>query len=259
MSEEISSNALERGFTILETIAESSSGLTNSEISRKLEIPKSTASYLLRTMEKRGYLRKDETTGKFRLGFRLLRLTHGILDNVDVREVAKPVMQEFVKRTQMASHLAVLDNGRAVYVEKIEAESFVRMDIWVGHRLPVHTTAVGKALVAYLPTEEVIRILEERGMEKRTLQTISTHTRFLRELEKVRTYGFALDNEENSEGVRCVASPIFNMQGKVIAAIGTSNLSFHLEDSKLPEIVEILKKSAAEISMQLGYLPPSNG
>lgn len=253
MPDEISSNALERGFAILEAVANSSHGLTNSDISRRLDIPKSSASYLLRTLEKLGYLHRDSNSGKYHLGLKMLTLTRNVLVDLDVREIAKPYLEKFAKQTLLPSHLAVLDNGRAVYVEKVETPGFVKMDIWVGHRVPVHTTAIGKALAAHLTETEVERILNERGMEKKTLQSISTHTRFARELEKVRQFGFAIDNEENADGVRCVAAPIFDFNNEVVATFGTSSTTIQLTEARLPEVVELIKKSAQEISRKMGY------
>lgn len=253
MAEEISSNALERGFAILEIVAASNNGLTNSDISRRLQIPKSTASYLLRTLENMSYMTRDADSGRYKLGLRLLGLTRGLLLNLNVRDVAKPHLQKFVDETNMSAHLAVLDSGRAVYVEKVEALSFVKMDIWVGHRVPIHTTAVGKALVAHLPEKEVQQILEQCGMEKRTVQSIATNTKYLRELEKVRNFGFAIDNEENSDGARCVAAPVFNSNGKTIAAFGTSGLASLLTETTLPEIADKIRQAASEISSQMGF------
>lgn len=199
MSSETTSNAVERAFSILETVAESANGLSNSDISRRLKVPKSSASYILRVMEKRGYLIRGEG-GKYRLGWKIMNLSHGQTAHLDVRQVAKPILEKFVEKSRMSeAHLAVLDNGRAVYVEKVETQnSFIKMDIWVGHRLPIHTTAIGKILVAYLPETEVLKILDLRGMEKKTRRSITDKKKFLIELEKTRKFGFALDNEENS-------------------------------------------------------------
>jgi len=253
MSEETTSNAVERAFSILEIISESNQGLTNSDISRRLKLPKSSASYILRVMEKRGYLIRTE--GKYRLGLRIMSLARGQSAHVDVREVAKPILEKFVEKSRMSeAHLAVLDNGRAVYIEKVEAEnSFIKMDIWVGHRLPVHTTAIGKVLVAYLPEQEVIKILDLRGMEKKTRRSITDKKKFLRELEKVRDYGFAFDNEENSLNVRCLAAPVFNHNGEVVAALGTSTTILQLDKTHLPKVVELVKDAAQKVSRQIGY------
>ena len=249
-----SKNTVERTLSILETIAHSTGGMTNSDISRRLKLPKSSASYILRILENRGYLTRESNSGKYRLGLKLMGLTRESATHTDIREVAKPIMESFVKRNNLSTHLAVLDNGRAVYVEKVEnANSFIKMDIWVGHRLPVHSTAIGKVLLSEMSEKEVLAILELRGMEKKAPKTITNPKRFLKELEKVRTYGFALDNEENSDGVRCIASPIFDAQGKIVAAIGTSDTINRLDEAHLPKTVEMIKKSAAQISSLLGF------
>lgn len=249
-----SSTAIGRAFDILEAIARrGDGGMTNSDLSRRLQIPKSSASYILRTLENRGYLQRDQNSGKYSLGLKLLILSRGITADSDARALAKPLLEKFVKETNLSAHLAVLDNGRAVYVERVEAVSFVKMDIWVGHRVPVHSTAVGKALVSDLTEAEVTKILDARGMDKRTLQTIATHTKFLRELERVRAVGYALDNEENSESVRCIAAPVFAHDNKVVAAFGTSATTMQLTEAALPNIADKIKTAARKISEQLGF------
>ncbi len=249
-----SKNTIERTLSILETVAHSTNGLTNSDISRRLKIPKSSASYILRVLEKRGYLLRETNSGKYRIGLKLMSLTREVSTHLDVREVARPIMEDFVKRTSLSTHLAVLDNGRAVYVEKVEnPNSFIKMDIWVGHRLPVHSTAIGKILVSQMTETEILAILELRGMEKKTPKTITNQKKFLKELENVKTYGFAVDNEENSFDVRCVASPVYDSQGKIIAALGTSDTIIRLDEAHLPKIVEMVKNSAEKISKIFGY------
>ena len=254
MSEEKTANAVERTFSILELVAESAQGLSNSDISRRLKLPKSSASYILRVMEKRGYLSRADG-GKYRLGLKIMSLSRGRLAHVDVREIAKPILENFLRQSRMSeAHLAVLDNGRAVYVEKVEAEnSFIKMDIWVGHRLPVHTTAIGKILVANLPDKEIAKILELHGMERKTRRSITSRTKFLREVERVRKYGVAIDNEENSLNVRCLAAPVFNQQGETIAALGTSATILQLDEAHLPKVVEAVKAAARQVSEQMGF------
>ena len=249
-----SKNTVERTLSILETVAQSTGGLTNSDISRRLKMPKSSASYVLRILENRGYLTREINSGKYRLGLKLMGLTRESATHTDIREVAKPIMESFVKRHKLSTHLAVLDNGRAVYVEKVEnPNSFIKMDIWIGHRLPIHSTAIGKVLVSRMTDAEVSAILELRGMEKKTPKTISNAKRYLKELEKVRTYGFAIDDEENAAGVRCISSPIFDAQGKIVAALGTSDTIIRLDEAHLAKIVETVKKSAAQISSLIGF------
>jgi IclR family acetate operon transcriptional repressor len=254
MAEEKTANAVERAFSILELVAESTQGLSNSDISRRLKLPKSSASYILRVMEKRGYLSRGDA-GKYRLGLKIMSLSRGQLAHVDVREVAKPILEKFLRQSRMSeAHLAVLDNGRAVYVEKVEAEnSFIKMDIWVGHRLPVHTTAIGKILVANLPDEEIAKILELRGIERKTRRSITSKAKFLQEIERVRTYGAAIDNEENSLNVRCIAAPVFNEKGETIAALGTSATILQLDEAHLPKVIAAVKEAARQVSEQMGF------
>ncbi len=256
MSEEGTSNSVERAFSILEKIAESKNGLSNSDLSRSLKIPKSSASYILRVMERLNYFKRDNS-GKYRIGLKLMSLTSEALMQLDIREIAKPVLVEFIEKSLLPeAHLAVLDNGRAVYIEKVESEkSFIKMDIWVGHRLPVHTTAIGKALTAYLTEDAVLEILKTRRMEMKTRKTIIDPAKYLRELEKVRKFGFALDNEENADGVRCLAAPIFDAAGRPVAVLGTSTVIMQIDDKHLPRFVKLIKEAAEKVSSRLGYIP----
>jgi DNA-binding IclR family transcriptional regulator len=249
------STAVERTVLILEAVAGRAAGMSNADISRKLRIPKSSASYILRTLEKHGYLRRQRDSGKYRLGLKVLSLGRGALSSVDVREVALPLMRQLVEHTHITSHLAILDGTQAVYVERVEAPGFIKMDTWVGRRMEVYSTSVGKSLAAHLPLEQVQAILRERALKRRTPFTITSPARFLRELEQVREVGYSVDNEENSVGVRCVAAPIFNAAGEVEAAINITGTAQQVNREALPRITELVKETARRISAQLGYRP----
>lgn len=253
LPEDNSSTAVERALSILESVSSRASGMTNAEISQRLDIPKSTASYLLRTLEQRGYLRREKASGKYKLGLKVLSLSHTVLTGLDIREVALPFLRQFVERNQLTAHLAILDQGRAVYVEKVEAPGFVKMDTWIGHRVDIHTTSVGKALVSLLPEAEVSQMLEHHGMTRHTAKTITARAKFMRELEKVRSQGYAIDDEENSIGVRCLAAPIFNAERHIIAAVGTSGTTAQIDKAHLRRAIEGVKEMARNISQQLGY------
>ncbi|MBK8465675.1 MAG: IclR family transcriptional regulator [Chloracidobacterium sp.] len=256
---EITSTAVERALSIMEMVAVGKNGLSNSDLSRRLNIPKSSASYILRVLERREYLRRD-TEGKYRLGLKVMDLTGGAIPGLDVREAAKPFLTEFLQKCRLPeAHVAVLDNGRAVYVEKVEGEkSFIKLDIWVGHRLPVHTTAIGKILVSFMPETEIIAILNLHGMEQKTQRSITEPEKFLREAARVRKYGFAVDDEENAEGVRCIAAPIYDARGSVVAALGTSSIIQHIDEPNLPKIVALLTDAAAKVSREIGYTATSH-
>ncbi|MGA9768820.1 MAG: IclR family transcriptional regulator [Blastocatellia bacterium] len=252
---DVSSTAVERALAILEAVAQRSAGMTNSEISRKLEIPKSSASYILRTLEQRGYLRRERGTGKYVVGLKVLSLGRGVQAGSDIKAAALPVMRQLVERSELTTHLAVLDHGEAVYIEKIESPGFIKMDTWIGRRMMIHSTSVGKALVAHLPASEVESIVKEHDLKKRTPKTITVYSKFLRDLEKVRERGYAIDDEENNSGARCVAAPVFDSFGRVVAAVGLSGATNQVDNSRLPKIVEMVKEAARKISRQLGYNP----
>jgi DNA-binding IclR family transcriptional regulator len=249
------STSVDRTIAILEAVAGRAAGMSNAEISRKLDIPKSSASYILRTLEKHGYLRRERETGKYRLGLKILNLGRSALSGVDVREVALPIMRHLVEHVHITSHLAILDGTQAVYVERVESPGFIRMDTWIGRRMEIYSTSVGKALAAHLPEAQVLAMLRDRGMKRRTHTTITNPTRYLRELETVRERGYAFDDEENSVGVRCVAAPVFNAAGEIEAALNITGTTQQVNKETLPRIIDLVKESARRISTQLGYRP----
>ncbi len=255
--EESPSVAVERALAMLEAVSEEPEGLSNADISRKLKIPKSSASYILRTLEKQGYLHRDSGGGKYRVGLKILSLSRGALSGIDVREVALPIMRRLMEKTTLTCHLAILDGPEAVYIEKVEPQGFIRMDTWVGRRMRVHATSVGKALVAYIPEGQLQKIVADRPMERRTPKTITTLPRLLKELEKVRALGYSVDDEENNLGARCLGAPVFNQRGEIEAAVGLSGPISQVNSETMPRIVEALKDAARHLSMQLGYRPPA--
>src|SRR5438067_10887636 len=183
--------AVERALNILEAAAHRRDGLTNSEISRKLGIPKSSASYILRTLERRGYLRREAESGRYRLGLQLTSLGGDAQADLDIADVALPFMRALVEKIHMTVQLAVLDQGEAVYIEKVEAPGFFRVNTWVGRRMFLHSTSVGKCLLAWLPKHDVETLVKQQGLKKRTPKTITTMTKLLADLDHAKQSGYA--------------------------------------------------------------------
>jgi IclR family transcriptional regulator, KDG regulon repressor len=242
--------AVERALDILEATAQRREGLNNSEISRKLGIPKSSASYILRVLDRRGYLRRDTQNGRYRLGLKVLSLGKDAQAGVDLAEVALPFMRGLSEKIGMTVHLAVLDQGEAVYVEKVEAPGFFKVNTWVGRRMYLHSTSVGKSLLAWMPKAEAEAILRQQGLKKRTPKTITSVPRLVAELERVRELGHSVDDEENSLGARCLGAPIFDAGGNVTAALGVSGTLTQTDENNMARIVEALKDAARKISRQ---------
>ena len=243
--------AVERALNILEAVAHRREGLTNSDISHKLQIPKSSASYILRTLQRRGYLQRDTQTGRYRLGLKIMSLSADARANLDLAELALPLMRTLQERIHLTIHLAVLDQGEAVYIEKVEAPGFFKVNTWIGRRMFLHSTSVGKCLLAWSPKGEVESILRQQGMKKRTPKTITSVAKLLSELEQVRAQGYAVDDEENSIGARCFAAPIFDAAGNVAAALGVSGTLTQTDEGSAPKVLDALKDTSRRISRQI--------
>ena len=245
--------SIDRALTIMEVLADSKRGLTNSEISRKQKLPKSTTSYILRTLEQRGYLYKDHDSGKYRVAAKLFSVGSQALQRLELKDIALPPLQDLVDKTGLTAHLAILDGHEAVYIEKVDKPGIIRMNTWVGRRLDVHSTAVGKVLIAHQPQATVEEIVKEKGLPKHTPKTITSSSQLFSELAKVRAAGYALCNSEHSLDVNCVAAPIFNVQGKVEAAIGLTGTASQMKLLKVRKYAKMVRQAAAILSRRRGF------
>ena len=189
-------------------------------------------------------------------GVKVLSRSRAALSGVDVREAALPIMKHLVDQIHITTHLAILDHGEAVYVGKVEAPGFIKMDTWIGRRMEVHSTAVGKALLAYLKSEEREAIIRQRGLKKLTPHTITSVPKLMKEFERVRQLGYAVDDEENSLGARCVGAAIFNSQGVVEASVASTGTINAVPRDDVPRLAEMVKDAARRISHQIGYRGP---
>jgi IclR family transcriptional regulator, KDG regulon repressor len=244
--------SVERALSILELLASRNHGLSTSEISRAARVPKSSTSYLLRTLVGRGYVRRDGETGQHTLGIRILSLGGQAVQGMALRELAMPLLRQIVEVTRLGSHLAILDHGDAVYIERIESPGFIKMDIWSGRRVAPQATAVGKALICQLSREEVQEIAALHPISPVSARTIVTLPHLLEDLEVIRRRGYAIDDEEHAVGVRCVAAPVFAANGEVAAAIGVSGTVSQVSDDYMPSLGKIVQTTALKLSAQLG-------
>jgi DNA-binding IclR family transcriptional regulator len=251
-AEKYSVPALARAFEILDILSMSSVGLTKMDVAKHVKIPYSTVFNLLNTMENYGYVRKDQGSGRYYLGLKLLSLGSIQIRDVNLREMAAPALAELVRKTSLTAHLAILDRGEAIYIDKKEPEGFLKINSWVGKRNYIHTSAVGKALVADMDWADVQQIWEA-GLPKRTNNTVSSWKKFKAELATVRTLGYAIDKEEDEVGGRCVAAPIFDSSGRSAAAIGLSGIVSQVPDDRIPLLGNLVRSAADVISTRLGF------
>src|SRR5215213_788784 len=244
--------SVERALSILELLASRNHGLSTSEISRAAGLPKSSTSYLLRTLVGRGYVRRDQETGQHTLGIRVLSLGGQAMQGMALRELAMPYLRQIAESTRLGAHLAILDHGDAVYIERTESPGFIKMDIWNGKRVAPQATAVGKALICNLAREEVQEIAGLHPLRPVSARTIVTLPHLMEELAAIRLRGYATDDEEHEIGVRCVAAPVYAASGEVVAAIGVSGTVSQLNDDYLPSLGKMMQTTALKLSAQLG-------
>lgn len=222
------------------------------EVASKLKVAKSSAHDLMSSLAKLGFLNKTDEN-RYRLGWRLVTLSETLLATTELRKEAHPVMEDLAAQYQETIHLAVLDDTQAVYVDKLEGRQAVRVELTsLGARLYAHCSALGKVLLAFQSEDEVRRIVQTAGLPRFTANTITDEEELLQNLSKIRKQGFAYDLEEIMPDLCCVAAPIYEYSGNVIAAISMSIPAFRFRRSQT-EFREGVIRAGKKISKSLGH------
>jgi len=244
---------LDKSLSVLELLLRQNSAMNMTELSEKLGFYPSTVHRILDTLKCRGYVEQDSHTQKYQLGLKVLELGMAKLHQMDLVREATPHLKELVNQCNETVHLGVLEEGEVLYLAKEESSQTIRMISYVGKRAPLHCTALGKVLLAYLSTNERKKILGEKVLPRLTDNTITDKRELEKELSKIRKQGFALDREENEKDVRCIAAPIRNYQGEVIAAISISSPIFRIDKNTQNNLKGALLERSRKISKRLGY------
>jgi DNA-binding IclR family transcriptional regulator len=244
--------SLERGLRVLEAIAAGQGSATLAEVGRRTALPRSTAHHLLRALVAFGYLAQEADARPYRLASRLFRLTGRPWSPEQLAQLSIPFLDELSGRTGEGASLAVFRDGVVTVVAKRDPEGPVRVVQEVGAERPIHCTAVGKALAAWLPPAELQPIVARTTFDRKTARTIVSAAGFRRELARIRRQGFALDNEEHIEGIRCIAMPVRDHSGEVQAALCVLGPKSRMPQRRFGEIRRILGGAAAGLSARLG-------
>ncbi len=242
--------SLQRGLEIMEAVAVRGTGATLVEVSRELRLHPSTAFHLLRTLVALGYLSQDGATRTYRLGLKIFQLA--VSGEERLADVAEPIVAELARASRETSHLAVHERSRAVVVSKVDGSGPLMVSERVGTRRPLHCTAIGKAMLAYLPESEVLAFFAKARLARYTAKTLTERGALDKELVRVRERGYAVDDEEFSEGVRCLAAPVFNAGGQLVAALGVSGPTIRVTRHRLAELAALVTSSARRLSQHLG-------
>lgn len=239
--------ALDRALTMLEAIAQSRRGYSVSELSRRLALPKSSAYLILRTLERRGYVQKLPAGGRYRLGAQALALGRSAQQGFDVREAALPALAALASQTSLTAELGTLDRLDAVVIERVESTASVRVTSWIGRRYGATTSALGKALLAFLPDPVFDAQIRPARLPRPTERAIATIGALTRELDRVRELGFAVSDEEEEPGVRSVAAPILDARRHALAAIAISGTTWQIPADRVSSLGALVKEMAERI------------
>jgi IclR family acetate operon transcriptional repressor len=251
--------AIERAAAILDMLGQSPQGLSLGEVAARTGLPKGTAHRLLSSLVFFDFVRQEILTKRYRLGFKLVELGNHLLDQLDLRESAHPFLVALAEQVQETVHLVVREQTEAIYIDKVALHpkrSGLQMVSRIGSRTALHSSAVGKVLLSALPQQEVLEIVRQRGLTRQTDKTIVEAAELLQHLETVRRQGFAIDDEENERGIRCVGAPIRDASGEVIAALSISGPTSRVSRTRVAQSLQPeVCATALKISQQIGFRP----
>jgi DNA-binding IclR family transcriptional regulator len=247
---------LDRAVAVLDAISRNGQGgLTLSEAAKSIGVAKSTVHRLLIVLEQSRFVLRRPMNDKYVLGVKLFQLGCLAVPEKDLRDRAHPYLEHLAKETGETTHLGVLDEGQVLHVDHVESEHTLRLAVVLGSYHPASTTALGKMLLAYLPEEQFETIIHRHGLPARTRNSLTTIMELKKELRLIKDHGYALDNEEDSEGLRCVAAPVRGVSGAVLASLSVAGPSIRMTDRRIPVLVGLVVESANRLSEELGAGP----
>lgn len=246
---------IERSVALLDCFTLAQPELGIGELSRMTGISKATVHRLLGALQRHRLIEQNPITKRYRLGFKLFELGNRAIARVDHVDRAEEHLHRLAKETGETAHLAILDRGQVFYVAKVEGWHSLRMPSQVGKRLPAHCTGVGKALLAWLHDDRLLRFVEEHGLPRHTANTITSEAAFRKELAGIRRQGYSVDRGEIEDGLWCIGAPVRDFSGNVVAAISIAGPSSRINDASIPELSRPVVETAGAISMALGAPP----
>ncbi len=247
--------SLQRAVSILDYLAEAGRGARLTSISRDLDLNKSTAFSLISSLEALGLVRQDQDTGRYSLGIRMLQYGLAVQSHMDLVLDAQPHLDRLCTQYGETVHMAVLSGSEITYVAKAESSKSIRMVTQIGANMPAYCSALGKVLLAALPREQLLPLLETMEFTPYTRATVQSPQALLCQLEQVRTDGYAYDREEREEGLFCISAPVTDAHGACVAAISLSLPAGRAAQHDIPALTKAVRNTARDISAQLGGSP----
>lgn len=248
------SQSLERGLqALLFMSSRKSVGVT--ELAEELQINKSTAFRILETLQKFNMAEQNKSTAKYKLGPAILKFSDQLYRNLNIISLAKPYMTKLADEVGESVHLCILSNDSAVVIEQIMTNGRLIVNAKIGNNEPLNASSVGKCLLAFSNFEIAEQIMDRMEFVRFTDKTITDKETLKLELVKIREKGYAVDDKELSEDIKCMAAPVYTHTGEVVYSIGLSGPSIRMSDERVESISKILLKTAEILSALLGYAP----
>lgn len=239
--------SLARGLRALDILESEADGIGITGIARRIDIDKSTASRIMKTLASYGYAEQSSATRRYTLGPRLVRLGQSLLTRTPLRDQARPFLRELVTQTQECAHIAVRASDQVLYLDQVEAAATLRVSTGVGTLAPLHCTALGKVLLAFGDKEV------PQELERHTPRTITDVAALDMHLEQARRQGYAIDDEEFNHDVRCVAVPVYGLDGELVGAIGISGPGARLTLARIHDLALVVQRIGQALSDRLAY------
>ena len=254
-------NNLEKALLILETFLNREHEIGIIRLVELTGLNVSTIHRIVKVLVNGGYLIQPHARGKYSLGPKFLQYSNTVMDRFKIKDVAPAIMAKLNQKVNECVNLVVLDSNEALYVDCVEpAKSSYKLRIFtqIGARVPLYCTAVGKILLAYMTEREQEEYFKTSELIARTRNTITDPIQLMREFSSIKRDGYSIDDEETELGVRCIAAPVRDHAGDVVAAISVSGPSTRLTNPKIRELEPLLKAAALEISRSIGYAADRN-
>ncbi|WP_202079294.1 IclR family transcriptional regulator [Caldalkalibacillus salinus] len=246
--------SIDRAVAILKILSDAPTGLSVTDIAKKLGLAKSTTHRLLNALLHHNIVKQDTHTQHYSLGLYLFTLASSVFEELSIREVARPHLERLCHKTNEVVHLCIQDHLDVLYIDKIESNSTIRIYSKIGRRTMFHCTSAGKALLAGMEDQALKQLVLNYKLQPFTDDTITDPLKLIKEIKEVRSQGYALDNMEHVEGVRCIGAPIYNHEGQVVASFSLSGPSERMDTDRIAnELVPIVIETSQNISKLLGY------
>jgi|Deesub1362A_J573_1020465.scaffolds.fasta_scaffold00145_61 DNA-binding IclR family transcriptional regulator len=245
--------SIKRAAEILECFSVQQPELSISEIASMLNLPKGTVSRYLSTLKSVGFVEQDTNSFVYRLGIRLFQLGKVVESQMDLKKIAAPHLKELAEKSGETVFLAIIRGSNVIYVHKERSNRAMSMSYNEGETCPMHCTALGKVILAFLPEERSKQIIQDMKLERFTENTITDPIKLEEEIRQIRSQGYAIDDQELEEGLRCVSAPIFDDRGVIIASISIAGPATRLRLKDMPIFIKMVTETAKRISQRLGY------